>query len=396
MKDLNHLIYFEELLTEANNELVQDAVKNGEKALGYTCYFVPEVLLNLPGCFSVRLRAPGIGEADIGTYYMTNKTCPFCRSILERGVEGGYNFLSALISSETCQMMHRSHEHFEMLDLIKENPDFFLTMIDVPFEVTDYYIDHYEQQLRELIMEPLNKTYGIDISDDALLRAIDDHNEICRIITEIGNMRKLENPPITGYEFHILQLVSECCPQQLIKDKLKETLQELRKRKSDPKPWYRARIVLTGSEVDNPEFTKLLESCGAFVVADRYCYGSIPGREEIVVKNGESPLHAIARHYMETSQCPRYMSEEKSSARRELLKKLTEEYHAEGIIYMQMKFCEFWSYERVLGVEIMQNEIGIPTIGVEKEYSMSGSGQLRTRFQAFVESLEIKRIQGGV
>ena len=396
MKDLNHLIYFEELLTEANNELVQDAVKNGEKALGYTCYFVPEVLLNLPGCFSVRLRAPGIGEADIGTYYMTNKTCPFCRSILERGVEGGYNFLSALISSETCQMMHRSHEHFEMLDLIKENPGFFLTMIDVPFEVTDYYIDHYEQQLRELIMEPLNKTYGIDISDDALLRAIDDHNEICRIITEIGNMRKLENPPITGYEFHILQLVSECCPQQLIKDKLKETLQELRKRKSDPKPWYRARIVLTGSEVDNPEFTKLLESCGAFVVADRYCYGSIPGREEIVVKNGESPLHAIARHYMETSQCPRYMSEEKSSARRELLKKLTEEYHAEGIIYMQMKFCEFWSYERVLGVEIMQNEIGIPTIGVEKEYSMSGSGQLRTRFQAFVESLEIKRIQGGV
>ena len=396
MKDLNHLIYFEELLTEANNELVQDAVKNGEKALGYTCYFVPEVLLNLPGCFSVRLRAPGIGEADIGTYYMTNKTCPFCRSILERGVEGGFNFLSALISSETCQMMHRSHEHFEMLDLIKENPDFFLTMIDVPFEVTDYYIDHYEQQLRELIMEPLNKTYGIDISDDALLRAIDDHNEICRIITEIGNMRKLENPPITGYEFHILQLVSECCPQQLIKDKLKETLQELRKRKSDPKPWYRARIVLTGSEVDNPEFTKLLESCGAFVVADRYCYGSIPGREEIVVKNGESPLHAIARHYMETSQCPRYMSEEKSSARRELLKKLTEEYHAEGIIYMQMKFCEFWSYERVLGVEIMQNEIGIPTIGVEKEYSMSGSGQLRTRFQAFVESLEIKRIQGGV
>ena len=51
MKDLKHLIYFENLLQEANNELVQQARAEGEHALGYTCYFVPETLLNLPGCF---------------------------------------------------------------------------------------------------------------------------------------------------------------------------------------------------------------------------------------------------------------------------------------------------------------------------------------------------------
>jgi benzoyl-CoA reductase/2-hydroxyglutaryl-CoA dehydratase subunit BcrC/BadD/HgdB len=58
-----------------------------------------------------------------------------------------------------------------------------------------------------------------------------------------------------------------------------------------------------------------------------------------------------------------------------------------------MKFCEFWSYERVLGVHVMNNEMGIPCIGIEKDYAMDSAGQLRTRFQAFVESLEIKRIQ---
>ena len=42
MKDLKHLIYFENLLQEANNELVQQARAEGEHALGYTCYFVPE------------------------------------------------------------------------------------------------------------------------------------------------------------------------------------------------------------------------------------------------------------------------------------------------------------------------------------------------------------------
>ena len=38
MKDLKHLIYFENLLQEANNELVQQAKAEGEHALGYTCY----------------------------------------------------------------------------------------------------------------------------------------------------------------------------------------------------------------------------------------------------------------------------------------------------------------------------------------------------------------------
>ena len=79
MKDLKHLIYFENLLQEANNELVQQAKAEGEHALGYTCYFVPETLLNLPGCFSSRLRAPNTGSIDVGTYYMSSKICSYTR-----------------------------------------------------------------------------------------------------------------------------------------------------------------------------------------------------------------------------------------------------------------------------------------------------------------------------
>lgn len=61
MKDLKHLIYFEKLLEDANNELVRKAQESGKLAMGYTCYHVPEVLLNVDNCFSVRLRAPNIG-----------------------------------------------------------------------------------------------------------------------------------------------------------------------------------------------------------------------------------------------------------------------------------------------------------------------------------------------
>ena len=343
----------------------------------------------------MRLRAPGISSTDVATYYMSTKTCQFTRSILERAIEGGYSFLSALISAETCQMMHRGHEHFEILNLVKDNPDFFLSMMDVPFVDDDDAVDYYSKMLNKYILKPLSDVYGIPTDDDALMEAIKMHNEISEIITELGDLRKLDNPPITSYEFHVLQLVSEVCPQYLIIDKLKETLKEVKRRKTDPEPWYRVRVVVTGSEVDDPEFTKLMESCGIFVVADRYCYGSLPGREPIVLENGETPLHAIGRHYLRTCQCARFMNGENAVARKEYVRHLAEEYNADGVVYLQMKFCEYWSYERVLGVHVLNEEMGIPTIGLEKEYSLTSAGQLRTRFQAFVESLEIKKIQGG-
>ncbi|NCC59082.1 MAG: 2-hydroxyacyl-CoA dehydratase, partial [Synergistales bacterium] len=107
MRDLKHLIYFENLLQEANNELVRQAQSEGKLALGYTCYFMPEALLNLPGCFSARLRAPRSSSADIASYYMTNRTCPYGRCLLERAIEGGFNFLDAMLGTETCTVTNR-------------------------------------------------------------------------------------------------------------------------------------------------------------------------------------------------------------------------------------------------------------------------------------------------
>ena len=64
MKDLKHIYELEALLQEANNVLVQQAKDRGEIAIGSTCSLIPEPLLNLPGCFSVRLRAPRTGSSS--------------------------------------------------------------------------------------------------------------------------------------------------------------------------------------------------------------------------------------------------------------------------------------------------------------------------------------------
>lgn len=391
MKDLKHLIYFEDLLQEAQNELVTKAVKEGKIALGYNCYYIPEILMNLEGCFSTRLRAPRTTSTDMATYYMTNRNCPYVRAILERGIEGGYNYLSALFGAESCAAMERMQEHFFLIDPVK-NENFFVTIIDPPLKGDRTSLDYYMAQLKLKVLDQLEGRFGVDVSEEALKRAIERHNELSRIITELGNFRKLENPPITGYEFHLIQLVSQVCPHELILPYLKETVEEVKSRKPEPEFPFRARVVLAGSEIDDPEFTKLLETCGAMVVADRYCFGSFPSREEIEIREGESAFEAICRHYQHWNQCARFMDGMKIDQRHYEIKRLVDEFKADGVIYQNMKFCEFWSYEKVLASHVLTNEMGVPTCTIEKEYSIGSIGQLRTRFQAFIESLEIKKI----
>jgi len=392
MKDLKYLYEFENLLQEANNELVRQAKKDGKLCLAYTCYHIPEVLLNLPGCFSTRLRAPRTGSMDISTYYMSSFLCGYSKALVERGIEGGYQHLDALFGSETCSQMNRAYEHFEILHLV-DNEKFFVTISDVPFKIMPHTVKHYKQQMQINVLNKLHEVYGVDISEAALRKAVEEHNEVCRLITQIGEYRKEENPRITGYEYHILNLITYCCPKYLIIDKLRETAEELKTRVPDEKKNYRAKIVVVGSEMDDPDFTKLIEESGALVVADRFCFGALPGREEIKLTDGGDVLEQIILHYMRTSQCPRYMSQDKVEGRREYVKKLVEEYHADGVLYEQLKFCEYWGYERALASHVVTNDFGIPSVCVDRQYTASASGQLRTRVQAFVESLEIKKIQ---
>ena len=171
-------------------------------------------------------------------------------------------------------------------------------------------------------------------------------------------------------------------------------MDELKVREPDETKQYRIRTVLVGSEIDDPDVIKLIEDSGALVVADRYCFGSFPGRQEIVLTEDEDALSQICRQYLAWGQCPRFMDTEKIVERRAYVDNLAKEFHADGLIYQQIKFCDYWGYERAAANHFMNEEYGYPVLSIDRPYVIGSSGQLRTRVQAFVESIEFKKLQG--
>lgn len=391
MKDLSQLYAIEKLLEEANNDLVREAVSRGLHPIGSVCSLVPEPLLNLPGCFSVRLRAPQTGSMDIGTYYMSSMLCECCRAILERAVEGGYQFLDGIIAPDACAQMNRCVENIEHLNCI-EKEGFFVSYCDVPMKSDDAALRHYVRQMKIHVLTPLQEKLGVDISEDSLREAVARHNRVCQLLTELSEYRKEENPRITGYEFAVLCTASYCCPKELLMEKLELVREELKTREPDRNPAFRVKVVVAGSEVDDPGLIRMIEEAGARVVADRFCFGALPERKAIALHDTEDALTQICRHYMTNGKCPRYMNAGKVLERQEYMRQLVEEYHADGVIYQQIKFCDYWGYERAYASKNMREKYGVPALSIDRPYAAGNSGQLRTRFQAFVESLEIKKL----
>ena len=101
---------------------------------------------------------------DIATYYMSSFLCGFSKALLERGIEGGYNFLSCLMGSETCSEMNRAIEHFEILKLVP-NEKFFVTIIDPPMKGDKTSLDYYKQQLQLKVLMGVDMALEITPTD---------------------------------------------------------------------------------------------------------------------------------------------------------------------------------------------------------------------------------------
>lgn len=225
--------------------------------------------------------------------------------------------------------------------------------------------------------------------DESLGAGVADQNQNGVLIAGDGR----DIPPITGYEYAVLVLVSYTCPKRLILPYLHETLEEIKSRKTDAEKDYRVRVVVVGSEIDDPQLIKLIEGCGALVVADRYCYGSFPGRQEIILSDTEDALTQVCRWYLQNTECPRQSAMHRVKYRNDHVAQLIKDFNADGAIYEQMKFCTYWSYERVIASQVMPRDYGIHMLSIDRPYISGQSGQLRTRVQAFVESLEIKKLR---
>ena len=146
------------------------------------------------------------------------------------------------------------------------------------------------------------------------------------------------------------------------------------------------RIMLTGTPMAIPNWKihNIVETSGGAVVCEEMCTGT-RYFEKQVDESGQTideEIQALANRYMNIN-CACFTP---NTGRIDDILRLAKEYKVDGIIDINLKFCNLYDTEGYL-VEKAMNEAGIPVLGIETDYTDSDAQQLRTRISAFIEML---------
>lgn len=366
---------FEELLENPQNRLVEEAVQSGRIPIAYSCSYVPEALLMADKLFPVRLHTPGVAGTELADNYLSPLICSYTRSLLEFMMDERFDQIKGWVFVPACIHMQRLYDNLEYL----KHP-VFNHILDVPRKVNADTLEWMAEELK-LLTDKLAAHFGVDMSEASLKKAMQEWNDFAAAVRSIGELRKKPNPPITGTEFHQMVMASLASPKNLILPVIRNLQQDLGEREGIKK--YRARLMVVGGHLHDPEFIKIIESQGGLVVADRFCTGTVPGFEPIAM-NGANPYQIMARHTFKKTICPRMMEE--FDRRLETIVDTVKEYNVDGVVLEIIKFCDLWGVDSMPLVTALRGQ-GIPVLKLEREYRLVGEGQLRTRVQAFIESM---------
>jgi benzoyl-CoA reductase/2-hydroxyglutaryl-CoA dehydratase subunit BcrC/BadD/HgdB len=367
------LTIFSDLLEKPKNELVAQAIEQGAIPIGYTCSYVPEVMLSVDKLLPLRIRAPGVSGTDSIEMYLPPTSCSYVRSILNFAVDGKYDFLKGWVFVASCDHLRRLYDYMDYL----VKPEF-NHILDVPHKKTPLAIPWLVDRFEDL-RKDLSEHFDVIIDDRSLKASISEYNEMIELLQSIGDLRKDPNPPFTGTEFHQMMLAVITTPAKMIVDSVRKFKEEIVVR--EKQPVSRARLMVIGGQLNDPRFLEIIESQGGLIVADRVCTGSIPGL--VKIDENKEPIIAIAEHTMAKTDCPRMMD---FDGRLQRILDSVKEYNVDGVIVETIKFCDIWSVEASELVKCLR-ERSIRVLRIEREYRLTNEGQLRTRVQAFLESM---------
>lgn len=364
---------------EISGESVKAWRASGKKAVGVICCHVPVEILHALDVMPVRLRATGCTESPDGDAWMSTFSCSYARGMLQNWLSGKYN-LDGIITSDGCMMSARCFDNAKHVDEMHKTGKLFF-QIGAPRKSGELELQYYINELKELVAK-LQEFSGNKLTDEKLKASIATYNEARKLMQQVFALRKEKNPVISGEE--MLKLTLSYCdlPIEEYIELVKAFLADAKNR--TPITDKRARLMLIGSALDDPEYVKVIEDKGGLFVADALCYGS-RSFNDLMDVDEKNVIGSIASYYLTRIVCPRMMDNRVKL--QQWVTDTAKEYAVDGVIYEKMQYCECWGGESMF-LQPKLEEAGIPMLILEREEHLSNAGQLVIRAEAFIEMIE--------
>jgi benzoyl-CoA reductase subunit C len=304
-------------------------------AVGHMPIYAPRPLIEAMGALPVALFGAG-PQLDIirGDSYFQSYLCHIPRSTLELGLLGHLDALDAMIFPSICDVIRNLGGMWQMLF-----PDKLSFYLDLPqnfdMEVGGRF---YVEQMRALAAA-LEARGARPLTDAALREAIAEENQRRAAIAALDDVRRREPWRLRASEAYTVVRAGAVLGARDHRLVLQGVLEALRERPL--RPLDNARVVVVGSFCEQPplDLIQTLERAGCDIVEDDFQLGMRTIEAPIEVRDGEDPLAALARAYLEhgVATASRYIAEDEKGA---ALVRRVKECRADGVIFAAASFCD--------------------------------------------------------
>ena len=357
---------------------VKQVKENGGKVAGVFCTFTPTEILDAAGFISVSLCGMSNETVPAAETQLPKNLCPLIKSSYGFALTDKcpYTYFSDLIVGETT--CDGKKKMYEMLGKLK--PTYILHL---PQGHDSDPVTTWTAELRRFIAF-LEEKFNITITDEALRQAARQRNAQRQAHMKLMELQKQTPPPLGGMQMYAtMEGTGFMFTHEDRVNKLNQ-LRESVEASADRSAFAGAkRILVTGCPIGGvlQKTVKAIEENGGVVVCFENCSG-IKAAFQMVDTEAEDIVKAIAERYLQIGCSVMTPNTE----RMKLLPKLVEEFKVDGVVEVDLQACTPYCVES-FQIKQLCEQMNVPYLAVETDYSTGDSGQLATRLEAFLEML---------
>jgi len=401
-----------------------DAKAQGKHIVGIMCEYTPRELIMAADAVPVCLcggSAQMIGPAE---EHLPANLCPLIKSTYGYHVQQANPFLEMadmVVAETTCDGKKKMYE------LMAETRT--MHVLELPQKPNDSdAMAHWVSELRKLKTR-LEEAFHVTITDEKIRQAIQTMNRERSLRRQLADLMKSDHPPLTGRQ--LLQFKSNISGICADFTRYTRALESYRAKEADsrasvparpsgtgilpvtpthgrdgvPNALFRVgephadatkscadarpakakvRVLMTGVPVVHgaERVVEIIESHGGLVVCMDNCTGLKPILED-VDETAADPIAALAEKYFRLS-CS-VMT--KNSRRLDVLKDLARQYRAQCVIDLVWQACLTYDVESYFVKKLAENDLGLPYLRIETDYSPSDSARIALRVEALFETV---------
>lgn len=360
-------------IAKSPDKQLKKYLDKGKKVVACVPVYTPEEIIHAMDIIPFGAWGADM-ELEKSKSYFPAFICSITQSILELGMRGEYDGISAIIIPSLCDSLKCLGENWKYG--VKDIP--FIPMTYPQNRQSMGAVD-FTKAGYERVISDLKDITGNEFTKENLEKSITIYNDHNKVMREISDLL-VDYPSISAKERNSIFKSAYFCEKEEHTEMVKKLIEIL---KDIPKENSRkTKVVTSGIILDNENLLDILEENNIQIVGDDVAHESRQYRIDTEVIG--DPLDNIAKKFSNMDNCSVLFDADKKRA--SLITNMVKEKNADGVLMAMTKFCDPEEFDYVIIKNECEKE-DISCIQVEIDRQMVNYEQAKTLIETFSENV---------